>query len=146
MEQNVFVLAAMSPAGTDLFSPVQIQKLLFILDKNVPEETNGPHFEFEPYHYGPFDKEVYSELNNLENNRHIRIIMEGLSEKRSYQLTDAGYRIGSEAFKELTDPIQKYISDIVEIVRSLSFAELVSTIYAAYPEMKVNSVFAAETK
>ena len=146
MQRNDFVLAAMCPAGTDLFTPVQIQKLLFLLDRNVSEETNGPHFSFEPYHYGPFDSEVYLELDGLEDKGLIRIFREGIHEQRRYQLTDDGNKKGSESLETLPEHIQQYISEVVEFVRSCTFTELVSSIYKAYPEMKVNSVFAAEVK
>jgi hypothetical protein len=42
---------------------------------------------------------------------------------------------------ELPDQAKKYIQDVNALVRKLSFAELVASIYKAFPEMKVNSVF-----
>ena len=45
-----------------IFNPVQIQKLLFLFDREIPEQVGGPHFQFVAYHYGPFDLEVYGVL------------------------------------------------------------------------------------
>ena len=49
MERRDTILAAMSPAGTGQFTPVRIQKLLFLIDRNIARDTDGPHFQFEPY-------------------------------------------------------------------------------------------------
>lgn len=146
MRRNLFILAAMCPAGTNLFTPVQIQKILFLLDENVPEETDGPHFKFKPYHYGPFDRRVYSELDKLKDEGLIRIFREGIHEQRHYQLTDDGYKQGLESLETLPENTQQYIDKVVEFVHSCTFPELISSIYKAYPEMKVNSVFASEAK
>ena len=138
------MLAAMSPAGTGSFSPVQVQKLFFLLDENVAVQTNGPHFNFEPYDYGPFDKDVYLELENLQSDGLAEILMPSGPGSRIYKLTDEGFRTGERSFEELPEDIRRYIGEAVNFVRSLSFAELVSAIYKAYPEMRVNSVFSQE--
>ena len=142
LKRDVFMLAAMSSAGSDSFSPVQVQKLFFLLDKNVAKQTGGPHFAFQPYDYGPFDKDVYGELDQLEEKGLVETIASGGNGGRTYRLTNDGYRVGNEAFDGLGEPIQDYIGKTVHFVRTLSFAELVSAIYQAYPEMKKNSVFA----
>ena len=67
MTREEFILAAMAPGANYCYSPVQVQKLLFLLDRQIPREVNGPHFHFEPYHYGPFDSSVYSQLEQLAN-------------------------------------------------------------------------------
>jgi len=41
----------------------------------------------------------------------------------------------------LSDEVRKYLDDVVEWTRSLSFTELVKAIYQDYPDMKANSVF-----
>ena len=42
MDRDQFMLAAMSPAGTGFFTPVQVQKMFFLLDRNIfDEEEEG---------------------------------------------------------------------------------------------------------
>ena len=142
MEREAFMLAAMSPAGSNSFSPVQVQKLFFLLDENVAKQVSGSYFDFQPYDYGPYDKDVYIELNQLEKEGLVEIITPTVQGVRSFRLTNEGQQAGNEVLGEFPEPIQQYIRDVVNFVRSLSFAELVSAIYQAYPEMKVNSVFA----
>lgn len=141
MERLEFVLTAMAPAGTDPYSPVQIQKLLFLLDMNIADATGGPHFSFEPYDYGPFDKHVYRELEALESDNLVEIGPSiGLNTK-TFRLTCDGEARGQKALCALPLSIQTYIKEASDFVRSLSFSQLVSAIYAAYPGMSVNSVF-----
>ena len=58
MTRKEVVLAALAPAKHAPHSPVQVQKLIFLIDRNIPREVGGPHFDFQPYNYGPFDKAV----------------------------------------------------------------------------------------
>ena len=141
MDTRDFVLAAMSPAGSDPFSPVHVQKLFFLLDQNIADYTEGPHFAFVPYDYGPFDKDVYLCLATLQTQGDVHIARPGPYSIRTYSLTAKGCSTGRHLLKGLPQNIQHYIRDLVAAVRSLSFAELVSTIYRQYPEMRVNSVF-----
>ena len=41
MDRANYVLASMSPANMDDFSPVQVQKLFFLLDRNNADHTEG---------------------------------------------------------------------------------------------------------
>ncbi len=142
MDRRELVLAAMSPAHTGPFSPVQVQKLFFLLDRNIAEQINGPHFDFEPYDYGPFDKAVYDELGEMSDDGFVEIIEPGsFGSTRTYRLTSEGYETGKKSLDKLPETVQQYILEVVEFVRSLSFAQLVSAIYQAYPDTKVNSVF-----
>ncbi len=147
MDRDRFMLAAMSPAGTGFFTPVQVQKMFFLLDRNISDEIEGEQFDFVAYDYGPFDVDVYIELEELEDEGLVEIqdLYPTLSPKR-YRLTDEGLREGEEVLEEFPEYIQKYIREVVEFVRSLSFAELVAAIYDAYPEMAENSTFFRRAK
>jgi hypothetical protein len=65
MTRDELVLAAMAPGGGYRYTPVQVQRLLFLIDRQIPEHVGGPHFHFIPYHCGPFDGAVYNELDLL---------------------------------------------------------------------------------
>ena len=62
MDREAFVLMALASGGEKIYSPVQVQKLLFLLDDNIPDIVEGPHFAFEPYDYGPFDTAFWNNL------------------------------------------------------------------------------------
>lgn len=138
MTRRDIVLAVLAPARGKPHSPVQVQKLLFLLDREAAELVGGPHFKFEPYNYGPFDKGVYSVLEELDADELLTIRSDGW--KRSYALTSVGQQEGEALFGTLTEPAQEYIQRASDFVRALNFSQLVSAIYKAYPDMRENSI------
>ena len=139
MERHELILAAMVPCGGHRFTPVQIQKLLFLIDRQIPEHVGGPYFNFEPYHYGPFDRAVYQELEALADRGFVAIdITRSL---RTFALTAQGDAWGKTALNELPAAAQDFIARAANFVRVQSFSSLVSSIYKAFPEMRENSVF-----
>lgn len=120
-------------------TPVQVQKLLFIIDKEIAKLVKEPYFDFQAYYYGPFDKTVYDELIKLVFEGYVDIIPEHTW--LSYRLTEIGQEVDEKILDSLQANAQEYIKQASEFVRSLSFAQLLSAIYKAYPEMQENSVF-----
>lgn len=140
MEPDDLILAALAGGGSNVaFTPVQVQKLFFLLDREAAHLVNGPHFNFQPYDYGPFDKAVYDSLNALATKGLVAILNNG--RYRSYALTAKGFAEGQQRLSSLQPAAQNYISDLANWVRNLSFQQLVASIYQRYPDMKVNSVF-----
>ena len=44
------VLAVMAAGGAGArYDPVRVQKLFFLIDREIPEFIDGPYFHFEPY-------------------------------------------------------------------------------------------------
>jgi hypothetical protein len=141
MTRKEIILASMATCGGHTFTPVQLQKLLFLIDRQVAAEVSGPHFNFKPYDYGPFDKAVYDELDSLERDGLVEVIREPHLKLRKFRLRPQGEKLGSESLEKLDAKTRDYIQKISEFVRTASFPQLVSAIYRAYPEMRVNSVF-----
>jgi uncharacterized protein len=140
MNRTNLVLAALYPANTDSYTPVQIQKLLFLIQKKIPVfEKDG--FDFKPYDYGPFDKNVYTELETLAEEGFVSIREQESSSWRTYGLTNDGLTKAKEIFDSLDANSREKITKLSGFVRQLSFSQLVAAIYNAYPEMKQNSVF-----
>jgi len=141
MDDARIVLAALQPAEGAPYSPVQVQKLLFLLDREISQLTGGPHFDFVPYNYGPFDKRVYRVLDELDDRGLVTIRSDG--PQRTYALTPKGQTTADEIFHALPEPAQEYIRRASDFVRRLTFTQLVSAIYKSYPDMQANSVFVA---
>lgn len=139
MNRRELVLAALAAGDGERHNPVQVQKMFFLIDRKIPEEVDGPHFDFRPYNYGPFDRNVYEELEAAARDGLVRIIPRGTWSE--YELTDEGLEAGREALGELSERAGKYLRAVSEFVRALSFDELVSVIYKNFPEMRENSVF-----
>lgn len=135
------VLAALSPAGGAPHTPVQVQKLLFLIDRNLSSILGGPKFDFQPYHYGPFDKEVYATLEELAQAGVVEITRGRRGDWPEYRLTPEGQARALKVVARLDERARSYIERVSFFVRRLSFSELVASIYKAYPEMRVRSVF-----
>ena len=133
------VLAAMAAGGVGtLFEPVRIQKLLFLIDREIPDAVGGPHFDFRPYHYGPFDRAVYEALDALSEAGQVDI--RERPRRRTYSLTASGHDDGRAVLTRLPIAIRRYFIELAKWVLSLSFARLLAAIYHRYPEMAKNSV------
>jgi hypothetical protein len=139
MTRRELMLAAMASAGEGAsFTPVQVQETFFLIDRTASVLVGGPHFHFHPYDYGPFDSDVYSELDSM-----ARAGLVDISEGRyhPYSLTPKGYAEGRRSLDDLPDETSEFLHATVGWVRSLRFDQLVAAIYRDYPDMKVNSVF-----
>src|SRR5206468_7956083 len=84
------ILAALAAGDGATYSPVQIQKLFFLIDKKIPWAFEGPHFNFIPYDYGPFDVRIYSNLSALSIGGFVEILREPGLRWHKYRLTPKG--------------------------------------------------------
>lgn len=140
-DQRAVVLAGLAASEGATFRPIHVQKLFFLIDQKIPDLIGGPYFTFRPYSYGPFDHAVYRVLERLEGEGAVEIIGDRWSPYRSYRLTEMGQVEGQDILSALPESAADYIRRLLRFVRERSFAELVSAIYDAYPEMRKNSVF-----
>ena len=136
--RSQIVLAAMAAAGEGVqFDPVRIQKLIFLIEKEAADYVGGPHFDFQPYLYGPFDQAVFDVLGQLQKGNQVRIQR---SHRRTYALTPSGRISGKEELLDFPRLVRDYFENCAQWVLSLSFGQLLSAIYQKYPDMAVNSV------
>ena len=139
MKKSEMVLIGLSPSNGAYHSPAQVQKLFFLIDKNISDEFGSEVFDFQPYNYGPFDRMVYVTLEELE----VQGLVEINHSKswKEYKLSKVGQEKGTELLNSLSPKARSYIADVSEFVRRLTFTQLITAIYKAYPEMRENSVF-----
>ncbi len=136
-QQANIVLAAMAAGGVGAqFDPVRIQKLLFLIDREVPR-AGGPFFSFAPDDYGPFDGAVYSVLYQLETNSSV--VVDRTGPYATFELSQAGYHQGQSVLHQFERRTAKSITRRSRWVLSLAFWELIRVVYRAYPDMAVNS-------
>jgi len=97
-------------------------------------EGNGGRrrlYHFVPYHYGPFSKEVYADLEALEQEGLVRVEKDPGEEKTKITLADAA-KI-EEQLAVLPDDIKQDVAVIIETYGDLDHATLLSTVYEKYP-------------
>ena len=137
-DRSRIVLAAMAAGGRGAgFNPVQVQKLLFLVDREIPDGCGGPHFEFRPYHYGPFDSAVSRVLGRLAANG--KVIVDTAGPYVTYTLSEQGRLEGRAVLDDLSVPASRYLRRASRWVLSQSFWGLISGIYRSYPEMAANT-------
>jgi uncharacterized protein len=138
-----WILLTIAAARGESLSPVQLQKSLFLIERNLTgaQRRTRDFYKFTPYDYGPFDSTIYRDAGKLESEGYVSIIQTGNGSYREYAATPDGLRNASELRQQLDEVALDYLDRVVEWTRKLSFGELVSSIYKAYPEMAVNSVF-----
>lgn len=136
------VLAALAAGESNSeLTPVQAQKLFFLIDQNVAGAIGGQQYNFQPYDYGPFDSAVYTDLDWLAVPQAgmVEIVRNG--RYRTYRLTEQGRQFGIQKLAELDAQTSDYFGRAKDWVKSLSFQGLVKAIYQAYPAMRANSIF-----
>jgi hypothetical protein len=143
MNRSDHVLAGLATAGTEPWSPVQVQKLFFLVDQRLESHLGGRAFQFEPYDYGPFDPAVYHEINELADHG-LATVSRPAFERRTYALTEPGRARGEAILENQSEVVRTSIRALAAWVRALSFKQLVTAIYAEFPDMKARSVFRGE--
>jgi uncharacterized protein len=140
MNRSEILLAGLAAGGeAATYTPVQVQKLFFLLDREAAPALGGPFFNFVPYDYGPFDQAVYAGLDDLARRNLASVQTTG--RYRVYGLSQTGLIEGRRILSTLQPSARDYVANAASWVRQLSFQQLVASIYNKYPEMKAKSVF-----
>jgi uncharacterized phage-associated protein len=143
MTPKDWTLLVVAAAKGRPLSPVQLQKSLFLLGRNlgVKQLHTEIFYDFRAYDYGPFNRQVYNDAKQLRDEGLIMISPDAGVRYRDYGATPSGLETASTLRATLDSAVTRYLDAIVEWVRSLSFTALVQAIYRDYPDMKANSVF-----
>jgi hypothetical protein len=140
MTRQEFMLAVLAAGNGEAHTPVQVQKLFFLLDKTVPQRIGGSWFDFQPHDYGPFDKAVYEDLRALAAKGLVSITSPP-NGPPIYSATPKGLSRGQELLDQFPAATANYIRELSTWVRQQSFESLVSSIYQQFPLMSGGSVF-----
>jgi hypothetical protein len=138
-----WTLLTIAAAGARPLEPVQLQKAMFLVGAQLSEaKRRTRHFyTFTAYDYGPFDRQVYADAEQLEREGWVMIRRPPETRYNQYLITARGTLEAHRLELELEPQVRQYLKNVVEFVQSLSFNDLVQAIYRAFPAMKVNSVF-----
>lgn len=121
---------------TSIGGRTRLVKGLFLVDRMFEEEFGKTtDFEFEAYKYGPFDKSVYHELDQLIASGLVEVRETGRYQADNIVLTKEGIEVAREAFEVLTPEEQKLISWIKGKHIQQPVDQLLSFVYNQYPEM-----------
>lgn len=141
MSRSDWPLLALISARGGRLTPIQLQKTLFIFGEQFQSELAKPYYNFEPYHYGPFDAAINRDLEELESAGLLEAVDTSVHRGRDYELTAEGEERAEDLLARLPSKQAAYMKALVRWVQSLTFRELVSAVYRAYPKMAENSAF-----
>ncbi len=133
MEKKDFVLKVLSIIDMPL-TPIQIQKMFFLLEKRLGKEA--AFFNFEPYMYGPYDRNLNDIVNEMVKNNEIDV--SNINGVNNYQVNKNLNHFNNNFFDEKK---AQFIQNLASFIKQKTFKELCFSIYEEFPEMKVNSVF-----
>jgi len=137
MEKKDWTLMVLAAANGAALMPVQLQKALFLLGKRLPDVVGDRFYAFRPYHYGPFDRRVYQDAQQLAGDG-LAVVMTGYYV--SYAATPSGVARAQQLAGQ-NPRAWEYIKALVAWVRRQSFQSLVKSVYAEFPEMRSASIF-----
>ena len=142
----LLLLALDAPAAG--LEPVRIQKALFLLAR----EGGLPRSErywFVPYNYGPMSPRIYRDVDALVRRGLVeRVPVPGYAWGRVRATAEGRARADelAAAAGERERSALSTLHRIHTLVTSLSFADLLATIYERHPEYAVRSVFRRATR
>ena len=136
-----WLLLALSKSSGGAMSPVQIQKAMFLFGQEAGDRVGRDFYSFQPYDYGPFDAAIYADLRRMTRLGRTRGEWNPDRSWKAWSITvpgrDAAIALEIDADARLND----YLGRVVTWVTGKSFPELLRSVYAAYPEFAVSSVF-----
>jgi len=141
VDKKDILLLTVNASQTKSLTPVQLQKSLFLISQAKLPELPEDIYLFEPYHYGPFCVDIYSDAEQLQKLGLLIRVPSPIGSWTNSVVTASGAQKASELEKAISAENLKFIQAIVSWVQSLSFSQLVKTIYQIYPQFRQNSVF-----
>lgn len=137
----------------------RLEKLLFLIDHECTDQPPlAESFQFIPYHYGPYSKDIYeavelleevgllseqreftdSELDRAEELLYSDMTTE-ISYERQFVLTDDGKCV-AEYLSANHPELQRQIHEIKDRYAGLTLQNLIFHVYTHYPDYAENSI------
>jgi hypothetical protein len=142
MNRWAWLLMSLDAAGTTGLTPAQLQKVLFLMGQETHQWLGvQDYYRFTPYNYGPFSKSVYLDAETLAQRGFVNIYVVPGNSFSMYEITPIGAGYSKALEREADARAVRYLKVVVSWAQSLTFSQLVSSIYKKYPAFRVNSVF-----
>ncbi len=141
MRRQNWLLLAIAASDHGL-SPIQAQKSMFLMKMEANAFVGRRFYSFEPYDYGPFDQNIYNDVEAFAAEGLVDIERAPGRNWPRYKISRAGLEKAHGIRGDSDDDAVEYLDRVVDWVESRPFGALVRAIYERYPKYKVNSVFA----
>lgn len=128
----------------------RLQKLVFLIEMEFQESEGqlplSPNsYNFEPYDYGPFSKELYQDIDSLEEQNLVEELREEYREgevRYEYNINDKGEEfVENNLSKEETEIVLSLAQEVKDEFNEMDLPDLIKEVYSRYPEYAKNSVY-----
>jgi type I restriction enzyme S subunit len=111
-------------------------KYVFLLQ--IEGSARRRFYQFVPYHYGPFAKELYTDLENLQSAGLVNVDNDSDEDKTRITITDPEKVVNAladipEDRKEDVASIREDIASILDLYGDLDHNALLKAVYEKYP-------------
>lgn len=128
----------------------RLQKMVFLLQKELENRGKtgvvGEQYDFVPYDYGPFSKDLYADLDDMLDDHFVndeeKLLQSG-NVKYIYEIQDQGEDL-VESQSEQWDEVEEIIQvarEIKDEYNDLLLSNLIEYVYSEYPGYAEKSVF-----
>lgn len=128
----------------------RLQKMVFLLQKELEKSDRkgvmGERYEFIPYDYGPFSKELYDDLDELIDDQFVDDEEEELQSgkvKYIYEIEEEGQELVNSQSVEWEEvrAVLEFAREIKEEYNEMLLSELIELVYSDYPDYAEKSVY-----
>ena len=130
--------------GKDGLDPIRIIKGLFVFSQKISKKfLYGEDFKyaFEPYLYGPYSRQIYSDIASLEDAGYVKSTHKPDVSWKYFSLTDKGKELIDQCVSDVGKVAADYLKILRKWITEQSFENLLKIIYREYPEYAKNSIF-----
>ena len=134
------LLAVSGREGSDAapIDPLRLMKTLFVVSQQLDMETPD-FYRFVPYSYGPFAREIYPDLDQLDYEELIEAVPNPGRTWPRYRATSAG---AASAAALLGDGgrAADHLLTVRDWAMSITFRDLLRAVYQQWPDYAQNSI------
>lgn len=150
MHRKLLPLALMYAGdGEPIEGRTRLQKLVFLMQKRLEEAGEDPlqtdDYEFIPYDYGPFSKELYDDIDKTMARGMVEGREEDLGEdkvKYDYEIQEDGEQwVRDQLAKEEAQRVLRLAEEIKDEYGDVYLSDLIDEVYSRYPKYAENSIY-----
>ena len=140
------LLAWLSRSPVTYIDPIRVMKGMFLIAMETPVDwlPEEDRYEFQPYNWGPFSKDVYSDLEVLQGLGYVSILARPGRSWNSYSLTEGGRVEANEVSEGLDPRLGKYVDAVSQFVMRTGFSDLLNAVYKRYPDYATRSLLGGD--
>ncbi|MDO9455264.1 hypothetical protein [Nocardioides sp.] len=122
---------------------VRVQKAGFLLSMRGPARWRQT-FNYRPYDWGPYSDDLAFQVRHLEAEKLIRVSPTG-GRYAAHVATKVGELIADMLWMELSPVDRAFVQQVRSYVTTRSFRQLLTEVYAAYPDYATHSKFVRQS-